>query len=38
MSRDIEALLAQLVNSATPVRRLWPAWRRAGLYLGYAAA
>ena len=37
MSRDIEALLAQLVNSATPVRRLLPPWRRAGLYLGYAA-
>lgn len=37
MSRDIEVLLAELVAGATPVRRLWPTWHRAGLYLAYAA-
>ena len=38
MSRDIEALLAHLVADATPVPRLLPPWRRAALYLAYAAA
>ncbi len=37
MSRDIDGLLAQLVADAAPVRRLLPPWRRAGLYLAYAA-
>ena len=38
MTHDTASLLATLVADADPVRRLAPPWRRAGLYLSFAAA